>query len=270
MQAVDTTVFITPASTRPGLEVARCARVPGWWRTLAVLLCGLLLWGVAHARTPAVLQSELQRDSDALSLSARVELIAPRPVQDALLKGVPMYFVWRAEVYRDRWYWTDKRVNTQVRTLRLAYQPLTRRWRLSVASDLGASSGAGGLRYALHQNFDQLEDVLAVIGRVARWPIADAAQMNHDDRFRVEWSFRLELSLLPRPFQIGMANDPDWTIGVERELDAPAAVINHDALAAPAVPVAPAVPAVPAVPATTATPPAPAVAEPAPLPDAIR
>ena len=261
MQPVDTTVFITPASTRPGLEVARCARVPGWWRALAVLLCGLLLWGAALARTPAVLQSELQRDSDSLSLTARVELIAPPPVQDALLKGVPVYFVWRAEVYRDRWYWADKRVNTQLRTLRLAYQPLTRRWRLSVAGDPAASSGAGGLRYALHQNFDQLEDVLAVIGRVARWPIADAAQMNRDDRFRVEWSFRLELSLLPRPFQIGMANDPDWTIGVERELDAPPAVNDHEASVAPVSP---------AIPAITTAPPAPAVAEPTPLPDAIR
>ena len=68
-----------------------------------LLVCGVVLWGAALARTPTVLQSELQRDADALSLSARVDLVAPAPVQDALLKGVPMYFVWRAEVFRDRW-----------------------------------------------------------------------------------------------------------------------------------------------------------------------
>ncbi|QCB47312.1 DUF4390 domain-containing protein [Hydrogenophaga sp. PAMC20947] len=259
MHPVDTTVFITPASTRPGLEVARCAEVPGWWRALVVLLCGVLFWGAVFARTPAVLQSELQRDADTLNLSARVDLVAPAAVQDALLKGVPMYFVWRAEVYRDRWYWSDKRVSTQTRTLRLAYQPLTRRWRLSVASDPGAaSSGAGGLRYALHQNFDELGDVLAVIGRVARWPIADAAHMDRSDRYRVEWSFRLELSLLPRPFQIGMANDPDWNIGVERGLDAPADAAEEDA--PPAV----------APPSTALPPPAPVAVEAAPLADAIR
>ena len=234
MHPVDTTVSITPASTRPGLDVARPATLPGWWRALVVVLCAVVFWGSAVARTPTVVQSELHRDADTLSLSARVDLMAPPAVQDALLKGVPMYFVWRAEVYRDRWYWSDKRVSTQVRTLRLVYQPLTRRWRLSVATDPGATSGAGGLRYALHQNFDELEDVLAVIGRVARWPIADAGNMDRSDRYRVEWSFRLELSLLPRPFQIGMANDPDWTIGVERGLDAPSGPTDHDA--APATP----------------------------------
>ena len=41
-----------------------------------------------------------------------------------LLRGVPLYFVWQADVYRKRWYWTDKRVASAVRTLRLAYQPL--------------------------------------------------------------------------------------------------------------------------------------------------
>ena len=266
MQPVDTTVFITPASTRPGLVVARSAAAPGWWRALVLLVCGVVLWGAALARTPTVLQSELQRDADALSLSARVDLVAPAPVQDALLKGVPMYFVWRAEVFRDRWYWYDKRVSTQVRTLRLAYQPRTRRWRLSVASDPVAPSGAGGLRYALHQNFDELEEVLAVIGRVARWPIADTTHMDRSDRFRVEWSFRLELSLLPRPFQIGMASDPNWTIGVERGLDAPSGVTEQEAPPAPASPEHTPPPAVP----TASAPPVPAAAETAPLPDAAR
>ena len=258
MFPVDTTVFITPASTRPDLEVARCATVPGWWRAsvwLVLLVCSVVFWGAAFARSPTVLQNELQRDTDSLNLSARVDLVAPPPVQDALLKGIPMYFVWRAEVYRDRWYWYDKRVSTQVRTLRLAYQPLTRRWRLSVASDPAAPSGAGGLRYALHQNFDELDDVLAVIGRVVAWPIADTAHMDRSDRFRVEWSFRLELSLLPRPFQIGMANDPDWTIGVERGLDAPSGMADLET--APSS-------------ATVTAPPAPAAAEPAPSPDAAR
>ena len=37
----------------------------------------------------------------------------------------------------------------------------------------------------------------------------------------VEFSFRLDLSLLPRPFQIGMANQPDWVIEVQRDLEVP-------------------------------------------------
>ena len=193
-------------------------------------LCGVA-W--TQAGTPEVVENTLQRNADTFNLSARLNLVAPPAVQDALLRGVPMYFVWRAEVYRDRWYWADKRVSTAVRTLRLAYQPLTRRWRLSVSNDAGASQGAGGLRYALHQSFNHLDDVMAVIGRASSWPIADATRLDSDVGYRVEWRFRLERSLLPRPFQIGMVNDPDWSIEVERELDAPASIESD------AVPVAP-------------------------------
>ena len=75
-----------------------------------------------------------------------------------------MYFVWQADVYRDRWYWTDKRVSSVVRTFRLAYQPLTRRWRLSQAHDGVTGAGAAALQYALHQNFESLDEVLAVVG----------------------------------------------------------------------------------------------------------
>jgi hypothetical protein len=141
-------------------------------------------------------------------------------VEDALLKGVPLYFVWQADVYRHRWYWTDKRVATAMRTLRLVYQPLTRRWRLSLSTDTGSPSGAG-LQYALHQNFDSLADALAGVGRVARWKLADAARLKADEKHRVEWRFRLDLSLLPRPFQIGMANQPEWDVDVQKVLRVP-------------------------------------------------
>ena len=233
MCPVDTTVSITHASTRPRLENAWRALPLHWLRALA---CVVVLYSIgwAHAGAPEVVENTLQRNADTLHLSARLNLVAPPGLQDALLKGVPMYFVWRAEVYRDRWYWADKRVNTTVRTLRLAYQPLTRRWRLSVSNDAGAHQGVGGLRYALHQSFDQLDDVLAVIGRATSWPIADATHWSSDDRYRVEWRFRLELSLLPRPFQIGMVNDPDWVIDVERQLDVPAAVAPTAAAPDPA------------------------------------
>jgi hypothetical protein len=163
----------------------------------------------------------LQRTSEGLFLSARVALEPSPAVEDALLKGVPLYFVWEAVVMRDRWYWTDKRIASVLRTWRLAYQPLTRRWRLSLSTDPAPGAGASGLQYALHQNFDNLPEALASVGRVARWKVADARQAANGADQRVEFSFRLDLSLLPRPFQIGMANQPEWVIEVQRELDVP-------------------------------------------------
>ena len=226
MCPVDTTVSFTHASTRPGLDGAvrrvverlslRCVRALVWLFALACLAVP------AMAREPEIQFVSLQRNTDALTLTVRLGSVATSAVEDALFKGVPMYFVWQADVYRDRWYWTDKRVSSVVRTFRLAYQPLTRRWRLSQAHDGVTGAGAAALQYALHQNFESLDEVLAVVGRVSNWAIADAARLDNDAEHRVEWRFSLDLSLLPRPFQIGMATQSDWNIEVDGRLDVPA------------------------------------------------
>jgi hypothetical protein len=187
---------------------------------LGLALSWLALWP-AHAQAPLVQQLGLQRTPEALFMSARMELQPAAVVEDALYKAVPLYFVWHADVYRHRWYWTDKRVASATRTLRLAYQPLTRRWRVSLSNETAATSGGAGLQYALHQNFDSLNEALAGVGRVARWKLADAVRLEPGTGHEVEFSFRLDLSLLPRPFQIGMANQPEWTVEVRQTLPVP-------------------------------------------------
>jgi hypothetical protein len=163
----------------------------------------------------------LQRTADGLYLTARLNLQLARVVEDALLKGVPLYFVWQADVMRDRWYWTDKRVASVVRTWRLVHQPLTGRWRLSLATDAGNGATGAGLQYALHQNFDSLEAALAGVSRVVRWKLVNASRLDDESDERVEWRFQLDLGLLPRPFQIGVANQDEWLIDIGRELAVP-------------------------------------------------
>jgi len=168
-----------------------------------------------------VRQLALQRTADGLYLNARLGLAPHGAVQDALLKGVPLYFVWEATVLRERWYWTDRRVAVQRRVLRLAYQPLTRLWRVSLSTDNGGGTGGAGLQYALHQNHDTLEEALAAIGRVSRWRLADAAQLEAGADHRVAFDFRLDLTLLPRPFQIGLGSQAEWSMQLSQDLAVP-------------------------------------------------
>ncbi len=159
-----------------------------------------------------VTQLRMERSDDSVYLSAAVRFELPMVVEDALLKGIPMFFVAEADIYRDRWYWYDKRVTTATRTMRLAFQPLTRRWRLNI---LPGAISVTGLRASLSQNYDSLPEAMAAIQRISRWRIADAAEIDAASRHNVEFRFRLDLSQLPRPFQIGVAGQRDWTIAVE-------------------------------------------------------
>ena len=252
MSRVSTTASFMRGWTRPQLDPSVPGDCPGrlgvWgllthWYVMRAL-CGwmlclsvLVVAAVAHAdqepapEPTATVAVAVQRSTEGLFITARLPLEIGPAVEDALFKAVPVYFVYQAEVREPRWYWTDKRIATATRTLRLAYQPLTRRWRLSAAPGLVYGSAQ---QYALHQNFETLSEAVASLGRLARWRIADGTRLEEGERYSVSFRFRLDLSLLPRPFQIGMATQPDWNIDVVRELRTTA----HAEVAEGAAPVA--------------------------------
>lgn len=175
--------------------------------------CGFLFMvGLAQAQSPAEpSQLRIERADDDILVSAQVQFELPSSVEDALQKGLPLFFVAEADVLRERWYWYDKKVASAERHLRLAYQPLTRRWRLTVTS--GGSKG-GSLGLSLNQNFDTLPQALAIVKRVSRWKIANAAELDGSTKYRVEFRFRLDVSQLPLPFQIGTLGQADWNVAV--------------------------------------------------------
>lgn len=174
---------------------------------------GLLLgWSVAapaQSRLAEVGPLRIERQDDAVVLSTQVDFELSAAVEDALHRGVAIFFVAEVDLLRERWYWTNKRVTHVERHMRLTYQPLTRRWRLNVASGKITSTGLG---VALSQNFDALNDALVAIQRLSRWKIADMSELNAVDSYWLEFSFRLDASQLPRPLQIGTLGQSDWII----------------------------------------------------------
>ena len=203
------TVFTTPS-----LKSAASSA----WRALVRLLLGLCLCvtlapAAALASGTEITQLRVERSDDGVFLSAQVRFDLPMVVEEALSKGIPLFFVVESDIYRDRWYWTDQHVASAARTLRLAYQPLTRKWRVNIVP--GLITGSSGLRATLNQNYDTLAEALSAIQGVARWKIADASEVNPDSAYTLDLNFRLDLSQLPRPFQIGVAGQREWTISAQ-------------------------------------------------------
>ncbi len=174
-----------------------------------LLTCVLATTAQAQGVSPEVLSLQVERNADSLLLSASVNFELPSTVEDALLKGVPVIFVSEVDVSRERWYWFDKKVITSERHMRLMFQPLTRRWRLTVGAGHITNNGLG---VALNQNYDALSDALAAIRRVSGWRIADMADLVPGAAYRVDYRFRLDVSQLPRPLQIGAIGQSDWML----------------------------------------------------------
>lgn len=145
-----------------------------------------------------------KRQDNALTLDFSAQLVLPRPVEDALHRGVPLYFVAEAQLYRSRWYWRDERIARVARSWRLAYQPLTSTWRVSL----------GGL----NQSHATLAEALTAVSRSTGWRIVELAQLDADKSYYVEFSYRLDNSQLPSPMQINLGTQNAWTVGVEHTL----------------------------------------------------
>lgn len=166
------------------------------------LAAAVALWPApARADVVNLTTFELIQNEDGLQLTYSAKFELPRTVEDALQKGVPLVFVAEATVLRDRWYWSDRRVNTATRTWRLAYQPLTRKYRVTF----------GGL----NQNHDTLVDALASLSSSVNWRIAEASQLASDGHY-VEFKYELDTTQMPRPMQIGIGGQADWSLRVER------------------------------------------------------
>jgi hypothetical protein len=176
-----------------------------------MLACVLLACGWVRAQSATeITQLHIERSDDEWQLSAQLQFEMPSAVEDALLKGIPLVFVISTDLLRERWYWwSDKKVLSVERNMRLAYLPLTRRWRLNVNSGAAASSGVG---LALNQSFDTLAQALSSIKRISKWKIADAADLDASVKYKLDFRFRLDLGQLPRPFQIGAIGQSDWDI----------------------------------------------------------
>lgn len=208
MQDVTTTVFSMPCW--------KSARLSEWLRRLAIawLVCAGLMLPASQAAELEELRIEQMDDS--ILLFAQMQFELSPSVLAALHKGIALQFVAEASILRERWYWMDKKVAEAKRYTRLAYQPLTRRWRVNTASEPMTGSALG---LGLTQHYDSLPEVLAAVQRIAGWKVANSEQLADSGRQILQFRFRLDASQLPRTLQLSAVGKQDWNLSLERRLD---------------------------------------------------
>ena len=174
----------------------------------------LTLPSLAMAETPVELQGlKFERQDTALYMSANWRFDLPSALEDALLKGITLYFVTEVEINQERWYFYNQRVAQVERHVRLFYQPLTRRWRVNISPQPFNVSGLG---MSLGQSYDTVEEAMGALRRIVQWRIANATDYNPEAKQTISVNFKLDIKQLPRPLQIGAAGQSDWNIGFSK------------------------------------------------------
>ena len=144
---------------------------------------------------------QLAAGDDGYSLSADFAFDLNSRLEEAVTKGVVLHFVVDFELTRPRWYWLDEKLVSRSQIYRLSYHALTRQYRLST----------GGL----HQTFSSLSDALRVLSRLRNWVVierGDARNLRAGDPYVAELRLRLDITQLPRPFQISALGNKEWSL----------------------------------------------------------
>ncbi len=132
-----------------------------------------------------------------LYLEVNVEFDLPRSVQDALNRGIPLYFVTEFTIERQRWYWVNKPIVEASLLTRLSYSPLTRQYRLS--------------RGGLSQSFDSLSETLSILKSLHGWRVSEDPVIENPEDCVAEVMVRLDTEQLPLPMQVTIGEN-DWDL----------------------------------------------------------
>jgi hypothetical protein len=154
--------------------------------------------GGASADVVPVKSAELKIAEGDLQLSAEFELTLTTALEEALEKGIPLYFTIEFELGRTRWYWTDEKLAQWSITYRVSYNALTRQYRVA--------SGPLG------QQFESLEEVQRFIARVSSRPIVRAETLTRGVKYEAAVRFKLDVNQLPKPFQVNALASKEWQL----------------------------------------------------------
>ena len=172
-------------------------RLRGWLLALLAMVPALVLAAEIEVANPQITASE-----DGYVVAADFSFELNERLEEAVTKGVVLYFVVDFEMTRPRWYWLDEKLVSRSQTYRLSYHALTRQYRLST----------GGL----HQSFDSLSDALRMLSRLRNWLVIDKgtekAGVRVGETYTAALRMRLDTNQLPRPFQIAALGNRDWNL----------------------------------------------------------
>lgn len=178
-----------------------CRKWPSLVRRLLLALAFVFAGvgtGAVHAGAIEPIAAAINAGDDGYVLSAEFRVDLGARLEEAVARGVPLYFNLEFTLERNRWYWLNEHVADVNIHYRLSYNALTRQFRLSFGS--------------LHQSFSSLAEALRVISRVASLPVADKGALKTGEAHAAAVRLSLDRSQLPKPFQVDAIANRDWQV----------------------------------------------------------
>ena len=168
------------------------------YRSLFFSLIFLLAAPIAQATEISLRNLQLVASEDGYSLAVDANINFNTRLEEAVNKGVVLYFAADFELTRPRWYWLDEQIIRRSKTFQLSYHALTRQYRLSTG--------------ALYQNYTTLDEALRAISRLRNWQVIEKGEVKPGQMYVAALRMQLDLSQMPKTFQVGALANKDWVL----------------------------------------------------------
>jgi hypothetical protein len=174
------------------------------------ILRALAVWAVllVAAWPPTAVADEIvvedvfiRQTEEGHALSADFAFAINARLEEALQNGLTLYFLIEFQLERPRWYWFNDRTSERTQRIRLWYHALTRQYRVSTG--------------ALSQSFASLDEARRALARVRNWIVAERGVLANDTTYDCYLRMRLDVSQLPKPFQLTTLGNREWTLASE-------------------------------------------------------
>jgi Domain of unknown function (DUF4390) len=166
-------------------------------KSIATLLLVSAL-SIAAAAGLSVSSAAVAPNNDGYFLDADFNLRLNSTLEDALSRGVVLYFVIEGRLWRPRWWWFNDTVSVVQESRKLSYNSLTRQYRLST-----------GRQY---ENFSALDDAETALSQVRNWKISDLQSLGKSNRYGGSVRMWLDVTQLPKPFQVKAVTATEWKL----------------------------------------------------------
>lgn len=177
----------------------RWCRRRRWLSVLAALWLALAAALPAEADGIEVRKASLAAAQNGYELEAEFNIALTPTLEEALSKGVPLYFLLEFELIRQRWYWFNEQVANGQYQFRLSFNSLTRQYRVGIGT--------------LYENFTTLGEALAFLSRVRVGDIVPGDALSKGTNYTAGVRLRLDSTQLPRPFQVSAVGSREWSVG---------------------------------------------------------
>lgn len=167
-------------------------------RALLFAIGTFFLATAADAEGITPIRAKVEAGADGYRLDAEFDIRFSPRLEEAVNRGVALYFVVEFELSKPRWYWFDERPVQLSQTYKITYTPLLRQYRLSAD--------------AAYQNFTSFEEVVAALSRVRGWPVAESGALRKQGDYQAAIRMRLDTTQLPKPFQLNAVASSDWNL----------------------------------------------------------